>query len=540
MALLHQLVPKSSEEERIFKQRAAKEMRSKRKRLSATLRGLCCVVRGNRKYTLNNTQQTTLDGNQEKIIISKANLQYAGEEYTPSWDEILKHKAAVVYDESRIGGGSGENSGQKRKQSDGVHGKSQNGRAPSLQQTSRKEHVSHWTHGSGILQEQERVDEHQPGRHPENDQPKHTLPRFTLRRANEVHDHERPHLNQSKVQDVRSTESTALRSKSEQLNRRTHLKELQERTSYTSGHEKIAEKDEQHQHRGQSFRLPRSFQQPQRQGLSAPRLSLIAEADEQTTQEHNADPDVHPYFWDAAKQVLRAQQEKKRQGSHRPRRSVQAPHILETIQEDDEGRGLHRTVSEQSHYDQQAQEQSYTSINANHSIVAAVPEEFAFVPDLQECLSALERSNRKHERLGRRFPYEERLSVHKHVSSISRRKIELASSRYSPHHLQVVLSVYELLIEELNRRRDLCDHFPDVEYLRQCIVCTEELPMEAFPQKVADACLHEVQCCNTCLREWIATQLDMRGADGIGCPECAEPLSHHDIHAYADKEVAER
>ncbi|KAK5009610.1 hypothetical protein LTR28_000208 [Elasticomyces elasticus] len=78
---------------------------------------------------------------------------------------------------------------------------------------------------------------------------------------------------------------------------------------------------------------------------------------------------------------------------------------------------------------------------------------------------------------------------------------------------------------------------------RECVVCGDSLAIPDFPIfRPTDGCAHDVQTCAGCLSRWIGAELDGKGWQSIGCPECARPMSHADVRravAAAEEEEEE-
>ena len=71
-----------------------------------------------------------------------------------------------------------------------------------------------------------------------------------------------------------------------------------------------------------------------------------------------------------------------------------------------------------------------------------------------------------------------------------------------------------------------------------CTTCGLTLASSAFPNLLPTAdCDHLINTCKSCLKNWVATQLDNTIYNKLSCPECPEILQNGDVKAYATKSV---
>lgn len=74
-----------------------------------------------------------------------------------------------------------------------------------------------------------------------------------------------------------------------------------------------------------------------------------------------------------------------------------------------------------------------------------------------------------------------------------------------------------------------------------CMVCTDSLPPLDFPARPPTAtCSHAVSTCQSCLAQWISSEMDAKGWERIGCPECHARLGYDDIRRGASAEDFEK
>ncbi|KAK3652982.1 hypothetical protein LTR56_004932 [Elasticomyces elasticus] len=76
--------------------------------------------------------------------------------------------------------------------------------------------------------------------------------------------------------------------------------------------------------------------------------------------------------------------------------------------------------------------------------------------------------------------------------------------------------------------------------LRDCNVCGDAKdPLEFSAKQPTVGCMHPVATCNECLVQWMATEIDEKGGEGIKCPECPETLEYADVQRCASDETFE-
>lgn len=68
-------------------------------------------------------------------------------------------------------------------------------------------------------------------------------------------------------------------------------------------------------------------------------------------------------------------------------------------------------------------------------------------------------------------------------------------------------------------------------FTKSCQVCHEPVSMFEFPTSTpTSSCIHTVNTCSCCLRQWIIHVMENSKWACVTCPECRLPLSHNDIH----------
>ncbi|KAF2724547.1 hypothetical protein K431DRAFT_217879 [Polychaeton citri CBS 116435] len=76
--------------------------------------------------------------------------------------------------------------------------------------------------------------------------------------------------------------------------------------------------------------------------------------------------------------------------------------------------------------------------------------------------------------------------------------------------------------------------------LRECVVCGDEKePLEFLKTPVTSRCDHTCNVCNECLHSWLATEFDVKGTEGIKCPECPQVLQYHEVQRAASSKTFE-
>lgn len=75
---------------------------------------------------------------------------------------------------------------------------------------------------------------------------------------------------------------------------------------------------------------------------------------------------------------------------------------------------------------------------------------------------------------------------------------------------------------------------------RDCMVCGDALDPLSFPaNSVTHSCDHPSRTCSDCLRQWMKSEFDTKGCDGIKCPECPKTLEYDDVQRAACAETFE-
>lgn len=69
--------------------------------------------------------------------------------------------------------------------------------------------------------------------------------------------------------------------------------------------------------------------------------------------------------------------------------------------------------------------------------------------------------------------------------------------------------------------------------LKECSICTDELPAVDFPLQISAQCTHDSTCCHACIARSIAVQVDEKQWDQISCLECPVLLSFDDVKTRA-------
>ncbi|KAK3717649.1 hypothetical protein LTR37_005716 [Vermiconidia calcicola] len=76
-----------------------------------------------------------------------------------------------------------------------------------------------------------------------------------------------------------------------------------------------------------------------------------------------------------------------------------------------------------------------------------------------------------------------------------------------------------------------------------CTSCTRTLAASSFPEYLpTDTCQgkHLINTCKSCLKAWIATQMEMTTYDKIRCPECPELMQNGDVKIHGTKKCWEQ
>lgn len=81
---------------------------------------------------------------------------------------------------------------------------------------------------------------------------------------------------------------------------------------------------------------------------------------------------------------------------------------------------------------------------------------------------------------------------------------------------------------------------PEPEPIFSCLVCLEDLPEDAFPVLVTEACAHAQDVCLECLRQSIDSQIDSEFWDQLKCPICSIKLDYDAMRAHATGQTFER
>lgn len=71
---------------------------------------------------------------------------------------------------------------------------------------------------------------------------------------------------------------------------------------------------------------------------------------------------------------------------------------------------------------------------------------------------------------------------------------------------------------------------------KPCIVCTDDIPRNRFPKlphKQDDNDKHSSDVCFKCFSEHLRVEVETKGHEGIGCPQCSRPLEESDIRKLA-------
>ncbi|KUJ23266.1 uncharacterized protein LY89DRAFT_777051 [Mollisia scopiformis] len=126
----------------------------------------------------------------------------------------------------------------------------------------------------------------------------------------------------------------------------------------------------------------------------------------------------------------------------------------------------------------------------------------------------------------------------------TRQQIEdsLYDLMYRRRSLKAKESEFQALLTRISAREDdVDDEEVEVEEMRICAVCEDELPIANFPYlNITNSCTHEADVCLTCLREHIRVQMLDRTVDRLSCPGgplCAERLTSEDVQRWATAEL---
>jgi len=71
---------------------------------------------------------------------------------------------------------------------------------------------------------------------------------------------------------------------------------------------------------------------------------------------------------------------------------------------------------------------------------------------------------------------------------------------------------------------------------KACIVCNEDVPRNRFPKiphKQDDNNKHSSDVCFKCFSEHLRIEVENKGHEGIGCPQCSRPLEESEIRKLA-------
>lgn len=80
----------------------------------------------------------------------------------------------------------------------------------------------------------------------------------------------------------------------------------------------------------------------------------------------------------------------------------------------------------------------------------------------------------------------------------------------------------------------------DPAQLRDCNVCGDQKLCLDFPARSPSvACEHKPTTCLDCLASWMASEVEIKGSQGIKCPECPSILEHADVQRAAIRRTFE-
>ena len=71
---------------------------------------------------------------------------------------------------------------------------------------------------------------------------------------------------------------------------------------------------------------------------------------------------------------------------------------------------------------------------------------------------------------------------------------------------------------------------------KSCIVCTEDIPRNRFPKlphPQDDGNKHTSDVCFKCFSEHLRIEVEIKGHEGVGCPQCSKPLEESEIRKLA-------
>lgn len=71
---------------------------------------------------------------------------------------------------------------------------------------------------------------------------------------------------------------------------------------------------------------------------------------------------------------------------------------------------------------------------------------------------------------------------------------------------------------------------------KACIVCTEDVPKNRFPKlphAQDDTNKHTSDVCFKCFSEHLRIEVETKGHEGVGCPQCSKPLEESEIRKLA-------
>ena len=74
-----------------------------------------------------------------------------------------------------------------------------------------------------------------------------------------------------------------------------------------------------------------------------------------------------------------------------------------------------------------------------------------------------------------------------------------------------------------------------------CTTCGRTLTASSFPKYLpTDDCRHLINTCRSCLKQWLAVQVENTTYDSISCPECPEIMQNSDMKLHAATDTYKR